>query len=118
MMMLIPLRASLRRISRSSWVVHQGAGEQDAARFPGRHLVGIAFRQVRNLEQFHHLPRLPLHFGRGVVIRPDPHAAEETGEHNFVPGVVARTHLHPVVGDDAEMVAQIEQMPAVAAQDT
>ena len=97
-------------------IVHQGARDQDAARLAARHLIGIALRQVGDFEQLHHLARLLFHGGRDRVMRPDADAAEEAREHDFVARVVARAHLHPVVGDDAENVAQVEEAPLVAPQ--
>ena len=96
--------------------VHQGARDQDTARFARRHFVGITFRQMRDLEQVHHLGRMAFHFRRHLVVGPNAHAAEKAREDDFVSRVIARTHLHPVVGDDAQVMAQIEQMPAVAPQ--
>ena len=84
---------------------------------PLRHFVGVARRQVRDFEQFHDFARLGLHLRCHRMVRPDSHAAEEAGEHDFVARVVARAHLHPVVGDDAEVMAQVEEAPRVAPQD-
>src|ERR1035437_6152883 len=77
----------------------------------------MARRQVPDFEQFHHLARLALHLRGHRVVGPYAHAAEEPGERDFVARVVARAHLHPVVGHDAEVMPQVEQAPLVAPQD-
>jgi hypothetical protein len=60
--------------------------------------------------------RVFFHGGRDRMIGPDPDAAEEAGEHDFVAGIIARAHLHPVVGHDPENVTQIEEPPPIAAE--
>src|SRR5215469_8023492 len=71
-----------------------------------------------DFEQVHRLSRLTFHLRRHVVIGPDSYAPEESREHDLVAGEVARAHLHPVVGDEPELIAQLEQMPAVASENT
>ena len=51
------------------------------------------------------------------MVRLQPDAAEEAGEYGFAAGDVARAGLRQVVGDDAQQHAQVEDVPAVPAQD-
>ncbi len=122
----MPLPASLRsdvaqfprgaQIQAGGWfvqheglrIMHQSAGDQNAPRLSARHLIGIALCEERDFEQVQHFARFALHLRCHRVVWPHAHAAEESGKRDLVARVIARTHLHPIVGHDAEMVAQIE----------
>jgi hypothetical protein len=98
-------------------VVNERSADEDAAGFSGRHLVGGAVGEMGDFEEVEHVTRFALHLGGDFVPWPDADAAEEAGEDDLVTGVVAGAELHPVVGDDAELTAEIVDMPSVAAED-
>src|SRR5205085_2036903 len=97
--------------------VHQSAGDQNAPSFAAGKLIGAALGQMANLEKVEDGAGLIIHLRRDFVVGPNPDTAEEAGEYDLDSGVVAGTHLHPVIGDHAEVIAEIEQVPAVAAHD-
>ena len=57
------------------------------------------------------------HLGRDVMVRPDSDGAEEAGEHQLAAGDVPRALRHEIVADDAEMGAEVEDVPVFLAQD-
>jgi len=57
------------------------------------------------------------HFGRDVMVRPDADGAEEAREHQLAAGDVARALRHEIVADDAEVGAEVEDVPVFLTQD-
>ncbi len=57
------------------------------------------------------------HLGRDVMVGPDADGAEEAGEHQLAAGDVARALRHKIVADDAEVGAEVEDVPVFLAED-
>ncbi len=57
------------------------------------------------------------HFGQHVMVRPDADRAEETRQHQFAAGDIARAFGHQIVADYAEVRAEIKDVPVLLAQD-
>jgi hypothetical protein len=70
-----------------------------------------------DLKARHGFLRGGFHFRRDVVVSPDADGAEEAGENQLTAGDVARALRHQIVCDDAEMGAEIEDVPVFLAQD-
>jgi len=55
--------------------------------------------------------------GRGMMVGKDARAAEEAGEHDVAPGGFVGARRLEVGGNDAEEVAQLKNVPALATED-
>ena len=98
-------------------IVDQGPREQNAASFPGGHLVRKTIRQMRDFEHRQRFFGFLVHRGRDLLMRPDADAREETGQGDIAAGDVAGAAGHQVARHDAEQLAQLEDVPPVAAHD-
>ena len=98
-------------------LVDQRAREQNAASFAGRHLVRETVRQMRDFEHRQRLFGFLMHLRSDFLMRPDADAREETGQRDIAAGDVASATGHQVARNDAEQLAQLENVPAVAAHD-
>jgi hypothetical protein len=98
-------------------VVNEGAGDEEAASFAGGEFVEPAIGEVSNFEAGHGLSGGGLHFGQDVMIGPDADGAEEAREDEFAAFDVAGALGHEVVADEAEVVAEVEDVPIAGAED-
>ncbi len=94
-------------------LVDEGAGQEDAAGFSAGELVGPT---VGEMEDAHFgeggVGALP-HGGGDLVVGLNDDAIEEASKHQFPAPDVAGGAGHPIVGDDAEPLAEFIEMPAV-----
>src|ERR1035438_5096885 len=98
-------------------IVHQRARQQHAPRFSRRHFRDGPFGQVRNLEQRQDRGCLALDLRRDAMVGLHADAAEEAGFDRLAPGDLTRAQRHPVVGDHSQQRAEIEDIPALLAED-
>jgi len=99
-------------------IVDQRAGDQQAAAFTGGELVHPTVGQMFDFKACHGFLRGGFHFLGDVVVPPDADGAEEAGEDQFAAGDVARALGHEVVADDAQVGAEVEDVPVFLAQDS
>ena len=118
------------QIERVGWLIeqklarpmHQRARNQDAALFAGRHFADQLLRQV---QRFHALQRLHgalAHFLGDMQIGPQRRRGKESRNHGIETGgdggaLARQLACRRARGDDAEVLAQLRQVPAFAAED-
>jgi len=98
-------------------LVDESAGDEDALGFAGREFVHGAGGEVGGAEALERLSGERALLGCDVVMVEDLGARKEAGKDNVHAGGFGGEEGHEVVGDDAEKVAKLEDVPAVAAED-
>lgn len=99
------------------WVVNQGASDERAFGFTGRHFEDRAIRKMGDAHAGQGVVRAGVMFGMRLVIGENAGAAEEAGKDDVETGGIGGASREEIGGDDAEGRAEFEDIPERAAQD-
>lgn len=102
--------------------VDQGAGDEDAAFFSGGHFADELLGEVGGLDAVKSFSGAGAHFWRDDKIGPEGGGGEEAGDDGVEAGgdgsaLAGELGAEGAVGDDAEVLAELGEVPAVAAED-
>ena len=122
-----PLRSQIERVGRLVEkellrTVDERAGNEDAAFFSGRHCADELLGEVRGFNSLESFARPIAHIGSDVEIRPQGGGGKEAGDYRVEPASDCRSFAgqlctHGSSGNNAEVAAQLGQIPAFAAKD-
>lgn len=98
-------------------LMHQSAGDHDPALLAGGHLSYHAQREVRRLHEIESGLRALPHFPRDVEIRPEGGGGEESSGDDVQAGGDRRALPRQLGRDDAEVGAELRNIPAIAAEE-
>lgn len=99
-------------------LVDEGAGNHDAALLAGRHLSDKLGFEMRGLHQVQRLVGAVAHLRRDVEIRPEGGGGEKAGDNGVEAGGDGGAFARELGGDDAEMGAELRDVPAGSAKET
>jgi hypothetical protein len=98
-------------------LMDEGAGDHDAALFAGRHLAHELGSEVISLHEVEGLAGAGSHFGRDVEVGPEGGGGEESGNNGVEAAGDGRALAGEFRGDDAEVGAELRDIPALAAEE-
>ena len=98
-------------------IVHERAPDEDAAHFARRHFSDRLFGKVACFELIEHGGGSLAHGLADVHLGPDGGAGEKAGDHGIAAPCVQGSFAEQFGGDHAEPLAQLEDVPALAAKD-
>ncbi len=97
-------------------LVDEGTGDHDAALLAGRHFPDEFRFEVRGLHQLERLVGAVAHVGRDVQVGPEGGSGEESGNDGIETASDGRAFAGEFGGDDAQMSAELGDIPALAAE--
>lgn len=97
--------------------MHESASDEDAALFSCGHFADELLSEVRGLNAGEGFDGARAHFIGDVKVRPERGCGEESGNDGVEAGGDGGALAGKIGADDAEMTAQLGQVPAVTAED-
>lgn len=97
-------------------LVDKGAGDHDAPLLAGRHFADQFRPEVGGLHELERLVGAVAHLRSDVEVGPERGGGEETGDDSVEPSGDRRALAGKFRGDDAEMGAELRDVPALAAE--
>ena len=98
-------------------LVDKGPGDHDAPLLPGRHFTHQLRFEVGGLHEVEGLACSGAHFRRDVKVGPQGRRGEESGNHGIDAARDGRALAREFRGDDAEVGAQLRNIPALPAKE-
>src|SRR5271156_1944792 len=94
----------------------EGAGDHDAAPLTGGHLADEFFSEMRGLHELQRGVSTGAHLRRDVQVRPEGRGGEESGDNGVDSARDAGALAGQMRFDDAEMLAELGNIPALATE--